>query len=273
MSLDARIQPGVCNPSTALGAPSRCPGQRRHRSDHSEAVSQAHRADRFRAVAVLRLALSSRTARPTRTSSSTTPGARGCDDTDRRRQLRLRISREHAPWALAEYGFRAIVAPSFADIFYGNCCQNGLVPVTSRRTTSTRAVPPSRGRDRRLRADGGPETSVVSRRSRASKRRSTMTPIAARCCCRGWTRSDDAAGRARHRRVRARRAARGAMKQYTIAVLPGDGIGPEVTAEALRVLRAAAELFGFGSRRRSTPSARRAWPRRAMRCPREPVVA
>jgi 3-isopropylmalate/(R)-2-methylmalate dehydratase small subunit len=38
-------------------------------------------------------------------------------------------SREHAPWALAEYGFRAIVAPSFADIFYGNCCQNGLLRV------------------------------------------------------------------------------------------------------------------------------------------------
>ena len=38
-------------------------------------------------------------------------------------------SREHAPWALAEYGFRAIVAPSFADIFYSNCCQNGLLPV------------------------------------------------------------------------------------------------------------------------------------------------
>ena len=38
-------------------------------------------------------------------------------------------SREHAPWALAEYGFRAIVAPSFADIFFGNCCQNGLLPV------------------------------------------------------------------------------------------------------------------------------------------------
>ena len=39
-------------------------------------------------------------------------------------------SREHAPWALGEYGFRAIIAPSFADIFYGNCCQNGLLPVT-----------------------------------------------------------------------------------------------------------------------------------------------
>jgi 3-isopropylmalate/(R)-2-methylmalate dehydratase small subunit len=38
-------------------------------------------------------------------------------------------SREHAPWALLDYGFRAIVAPSFADIFHGNCCQNGLLPV------------------------------------------------------------------------------------------------------------------------------------------------
>ena len=39
-------------------------------------------------------------------------------------------SREHAPWALADYGFRVIIAPSFADIFYANCCQNGLLPVT-----------------------------------------------------------------------------------------------------------------------------------------------
>jgi len=38
-------------------------------------------------------------------------------------------SREHAPWALAEYGFRALVAPSYADIFYNNCCKNGLLPV------------------------------------------------------------------------------------------------------------------------------------------------
>ena len=38
-------------------------------------------------------------------------------------------SREHAPWALADYGFRVIVSSSFADIFYGNCCQNGLLPV------------------------------------------------------------------------------------------------------------------------------------------------
>ncbi|WP_111808659.1 3-isopropylmalate dehydratase small subunit [Aeromonas allosaccharophila] len=38
-------------------------------------------------------------------------------------------SREHAPWALADYGFKAIIAPSFADIFYGNAINNGMVPV------------------------------------------------------------------------------------------------------------------------------------------------
>ncbi len=38
-------------------------------------------------------------------------------------------SREHAPWALDDYGFRAIIAPSFADIFYNNCFKNGLLPV------------------------------------------------------------------------------------------------------------------------------------------------
>lgn len=39
-------------------------------------------------------------------------------------------SREHAPWALADFGFRAIIAPSFADIFANNCMKNGLLPVT-----------------------------------------------------------------------------------------------------------------------------------------------
>ena len=38
-------------------------------------------------------------------------------------------SREHAPWALADYGFRAIIAPSFADIFANNCLKNGLLPI------------------------------------------------------------------------------------------------------------------------------------------------
>jgi 3-isopropylmalate/(R)-2-methylmalate dehydratase small subunit len=38
-------------------------------------------------------------------------------------------SREHAPWALQQFGFRALIAPSYADIFYNNCFKNGLLPV------------------------------------------------------------------------------------------------------------------------------------------------
>jgi 3-isopropylmalate/(R)-2-methylmalate dehydratase small subunit len=39
-------------------------------------------------------------------------------------------SREHAPWAIRDYGFRVLIAPSFADIFYNNCFNNGLLPIT-----------------------------------------------------------------------------------------------------------------------------------------------
>jgi 3-isopropylmalate/(R)-2-methylmalate dehydratase small subunit len=39
-------------------------------------------------------------------------------------------SREHAPWALLDFGFRCVVAPSFADIFYNNCFKNGILPIT-----------------------------------------------------------------------------------------------------------------------------------------------
>jgi len=46
-----------------------------------------------------------------------------------RRNFGCGSSREHAPWALADYGFRAILAPSFADIFFNNCFKNGLLPI------------------------------------------------------------------------------------------------------------------------------------------------
>ena len=39
-------------------------------------------------------------------------------------------SREHAPWAVADYGFRVLIAPSYADIFYNNCFKNGILPAT-----------------------------------------------------------------------------------------------------------------------------------------------
>ena len=46
-----------------------------------------------------------------------------------RRNFGCGSSREHAPWALTDYGFRALIAPSYADIFFNNCFKNGLLPI------------------------------------------------------------------------------------------------------------------------------------------------
>ena len=51
-----------------------------------------------------------------------------------RRNFGCGSSREHAPWALDDYGFRALIAPSYADIFYNNCCKNGLLPIVLEET-------------------------------------------------------------------------------------------------------------------------------------------
>jgi 3-isopropylmalate/(R)-2-methylmalate dehydratase small subunit len=55
-----------------------------------------------------------------------------------RRNFGCGSSREHAPWALYDYGFRALVAPSFADIFCNNCFKNGILPVTLDEATVAR---------------------------------------------------------------------------------------------------------------------------------------
>jgi 3-isopropylmalate/(R)-2-methylmalate dehydratase small subunit len=54
---------------------------------------------------------------------------RGAEILLARRNFGCGSSREHAPWALADYGFRAIIAPSYADIFFHNCFKNGLLPI------------------------------------------------------------------------------------------------------------------------------------------------
>jgi 3-isopropylmalate/(R)-2-methylmalate dehydratase small subunit len=59
-------------------------------------------------------------------------------------------SREHAPWALLDYGFRAIIAPSFADIFYNNCFKNGLLPIVLDRGRRRSAVPGGARRPRAI---------------------------------------------------------------------------------------------------------------------------
>ena len=58
------------------------------------------------------------------------PAAKGASVLLARRNFGSGSSREHAPWALEDYGFRVIVAPSFADIFYNNCFKNGMLPIT-----------------------------------------------------------------------------------------------------------------------------------------------
>ncbi|HJT32829.1 MAG TPA: 3-isopropylmalate dehydratase small subunit [Pirellulales bacterium] len=57
------------------------------------------------------------------------PEYRGATILLARRNFGCGSSREHAPWALEDFGFRAIIAPSFADIFYNNCFKNGLLPI------------------------------------------------------------------------------------------------------------------------------------------------
>ena len=57
------------------------------------------------------------------------PAAKGATVLLARRNFGCGSSREHAPWALENYGFRVVVAPSFADIFYNNCFKNGMLPI------------------------------------------------------------------------------------------------------------------------------------------------
>ena len=58
------------------------------------------------------------------------PGYKGSEILVAGRNFGCGSSREHAPWALLDYGFRVVIASSFADIFYNNCFQNGMLPVT-----------------------------------------------------------------------------------------------------------------------------------------------
>ena len=66
------------------------------------------------------------------------PRYRGASILVARKNFGCGSSREHAPWALQQYGFRAIVAPSYADIFFNNCFKNGLLPIRLSETEVSR---------------------------------------------------------------------------------------------------------------------------------------
>jgi len=77
-------------------------------------------------------------------------------------------SREHAPWALLDFGFRCIIAPSFADIFYNNCFKNGILPIVLPKEEIAKLIDDaSRGDNARLTIDleaqeiRGPDGGVI----------------------------------------------------------------------------------------------------------------
>ena len=72
-------------------------------------------------------------------------------------------SREHAPWALLDFGIRCVIAPSFADIFYNNCFKNGILPIALAEGDRRRAD----GRRQERRQRGDDDRSGRRRRSRA----------------------------------------------------------------------------------------------------------
>src|SRR6266498_2245028 len=88
-------------------------------------------------------------------------------------------SREHAPWALLDYGFRTIIAPSFADIFANNCMKNGIVPVVLseaeveelfRRTSKGEGYKLTVDLERRVAENGGVLNTCSVRTNCASRR-------------------------------------------------------------------------------------------------------
>ncbi|MEW6695039.1 3-isopropylmalate dehydratase small subunit 1 [Tepidimonas thermarum] len=66
------------------------------------------------------------------------PRYRGASILLARKNFGCGSSREHAPWAIEQYGFRALIAPSFADIFFNNCFKNGLLPIVLPESTVDR---------------------------------------------------------------------------------------------------------------------------------------
>ena len=103
-----------------------------------------------------------------------------------RRNFGCGSSREHAPWALENYGFRVIIAPSFADIFYNNCFKNGMLPIgleEERVDDLFARAPPIRAT-----ADRGPGEVRRSATPRAVLP-FEVDAFAAIACSKGWTTS------------------------------------------------------------------------------------
>ena len=144
------------------------------------------------------------------------PRYRGAQILLARRNFGCGSSREHAPWALADYGFRALIAPSYADIFFNNCYKNGLLPIVLSESEVERlfddiaAFPGIQADDRSRAADGGHagrQRDVQVRRRAVSQALPAQRPRRDRL---------DPDARRRNRRVRGQ-----AKNRATVALLTG----------------------------------------------------
>ena len=114
--------------------------QRRHRPDHPRRATSSGSAAPGSATGC------SRPGARTRPSCSTSPRYAGATILVAGPDFGTGSSREHAVWALADYGFRAVIAPRFGDIFRDNATKAGLLPVLLPATWSSRAAGRGRGR-------------------------------------------------------------------------------------------------------------------------------
>jgi 3-isopropylmalate/(R)-2-methylmalate dehydratase small subunit len=100
-------------------------------TDHPRALPQDHRAHRASASLFAKIRYDARRQREPglRAQPGALPQGR---DPDRGENFGCGSSREHAPWALLDFGIRCVIAPDFADIFHNNCFKNGILPVACR---------------------------------------------------------------------------------------------------------------------------------------------
>ena len=169
------------------------PRERRHRRDHPEAIPEVDQALGLRPEPVRRMALprprrararTLRSAGPNPDFVLNQPRYQGASILLARKNFGCGSSREHAPWALQQYGFRAIIAPSFADIFFNNCFKNGLLPIVL--TEQQVAQPVRRGRCvRRLQADDRPRAPGRAQARRQPSSRSRSSRSASTACSNG----------------------------------------------------------------------------------------
>jgi len=118
------------------------------------------------------------------------PEAAGATILLARRNFGCGSSREHAPWALGDYGFRAVIAPSFADIFHANCFQNGMLPITLEESAvddlfNQAAAAAADGRPLRLTVDLGAATVEAVPGGRPFRRSFSIDPFRRECLLRG----------------------------------------------------------------------------------------